>query len=155
MWMFLVWKTTSSISGSYPTTLSLAKEARSAARRPLRASAFVPARGVRGDHQGVIPGMPVPDLGPEGVARAKVIAAELVRVMGLDNGVVFAPFPAQMVRLQNAVMSLMEDGLFFSEEDIFEITSGEESEVQAAYGKLYGFSTLQSILTHIFDGPTQ
>lgn len=86
-------------------------------------------------------------------ARAFTVAGELIRVMGLDNGVTFTPFRAQVIRMANAVLSLMADGLKFSEDDIRLIASGEESEVQAAYGKLYGFSTLQGILKSIFEGP--
>lgn len=86
-------------------------------------------------------------------ARSAAVALRLVEVMGLDNGVTFQPFRAQIIRLNNAVYSLIGDGLGFSEDDIRLIACGEESEAQAAYGKLYGFNTLQSILRHIFEGP--
>lgn len=97
--------------------------------------------------------MSTPDLGPEGIERSKVIATELIVVMGLDNGVTFTPFRAQVIRLTNAVLSLLEDGLEFTEADIKLIVCGEESEAQAAYGKFYGYTTLKNILTNIFDGP--
>ena len=86
------------------------------------------------------------------VARSKGVAEELVRVMGLDNGVTFLPFPAQMIRLQNAVMSLMEDGVKFTSEEIVELTCGEVGDVEAKYGKFQGFKTFNIILNHIFEG---
>lgn len=96
--------------------------------------------------------MPVPDLSLEEVARSKSIAEELVRVMGLDNGVTFTPFPAQSIRLQNAVQALLEEGFPFSEENIKHIACGEAYEVWSTFEGFQGFKGLTTVLGHIFNG---
>lgn len=86
--------------------------------------------------------------------RAFTVVGELIRVMGLDNNVCFHPPRDQVIRLVNVVMSMMEEGMAFTESDILLIAAGEESEVQAAYGKFSAFPYMQEILKRIFEGPT-
>ena len=86
------------------------------------------------------------------VPRARAVAALLIKEMSLDNDVTFTPSVEHRVRLENAVCSLLGEGLEFDEDDILNIAAGEEGENEDTFGGFAGWSQLKEILILIFEG---
>ncbi len=85
----------------------------------------------------------------------RAVALRLVEVMGLDNNVVFESSDSLLRSLTGAVETMMESGLDFSDETIFDLAAGEASDVQIKYGMFGGFFEADLALNQIFDGPSR
>jgi len=86
---------------------------------------------------------------------AAVIAVQILRGMGCSNDTVFHARPEQMKAMCDSIAAMHREGCAFTEEQIFMMFEGEESEANEEFGKFGGWEVLNPLLSEVFEQPDE
>lgn len=79
------------------------------------------------------------------------LASRIIHEMGLANDDRFDTTRTQRERLAGAVSRMQAAGVAFTDEEIFELVDGEETEREERFSPFDGFEVLDAVLNEVFD----